>query len=256
MHAERARTALLALALAAVAGCNPVLGPSNPDSNWIVVETTRFSLHVRPGSFGEQNAARIGEVLEDQYDATLAALDVRYSGHITALLYDSGQDGKLPSDHSGTAFPATAAFEASCTPPFDANLMSLLSHEANHVIQQNSLGSPGTYMLNEGLPSAVLSERFHSQGRHFYYAWTRDHRSQIPPIARVADDGQWNKIEQNVAYSASASFLAYLLETAGPAKIKQLYLVRSGEFESRFQAIYGVPLAAAEAEWLAFCARQ
>ena len=247
---------LLVAGLAAVAGCNAVLGPSKPDANWHIVDTPRFSLHVRPYSFAEQNAAAIGEILEDQYDATLAALDVRYSARITAMLYESGRDGNLPSDHSGTAFPATNAFEASCAPPYDANLSSLLSHEANHVIIQNTLGIPGTFMLSEGLASAVLSERTYAQGRHFYYAWTRYHLSALPPISRLADDGEWNKVPDDVAYSTSASFLAYLLETSGPARLKQIYLVRSADFERRFEEIYGHPLATVEQEWLAFCGRR
>ncbi len=49
---------------------------------------------------------------------------------------------------------------AVCVPPLDPNLFGLLAHEANHVIVQNALGRPGTYFVNEGLASAVLSERF------------------------------------------------------------------------------------------------
>ena len=77
----------------------------------------------------------------------------------------------------------------------------------------------------------------------------------MPPIARLADDREWNSVEQNVAYSTSASFLAYLLETEGPAKLKQLYVVRSNEFGARFQEIYGRSVGAVEADWLAFCDR-
>ena len=256
MHASGWRSILLVAGLVAAAGCNAVLGPSKPDANWHIVDTARFSLHVRPGSFAEENVAAIGAILEDQYDATLVALDVRYSARITAMLYESGRDGNLPSDHSGTAYPATNAFEASCAPPYDANLSSLLSHEANHVIIQNTLGIPGTYMLSEGLASAVLSERTYTQGRRFYYAWTRYHLSELPPISRLADDVEWNKVPDDVAYSTSASFLAYLLETAGPARLKQIYLVRSGNFEHRFEEIYGRPLSAVEADWLVFCNRR
>jgi hypothetical protein len=255
MRVERRYAVIIALALAATS-CNAVLGPSKRDANWNVIETPRFSLHVRPNSFAEQNAARIGDVLEDQYDVTLRMLGASYSGHITAMLYASGAEASLPSDRSGTAFPATGAFEAGCTPPMDDDLMSLLAHEANHVIQQNALGSPGTYMLNEGLASAVLSEKYHWRGRHFYYTWIRDHRSQMVPISQLADDKQWSKFDEHVAYSASAAFLGYLLETAGPAKLKELYLVNSPEFERRFQEIYGRSLGSVEAEWLAFCERQ
>lgn len=171
------------------------------------------------------------------------------------MLYNSGREANLPSDRSGTAFPATAAFEAGCTPPFDDDLMSLLAHEANHVILQNALGAPGSAMMNEGLASAVLSERYHSLGKRFYWSWARSHRSQMPAIARLADDREWNSVEQHVAYSTSASFLAYLLETEGPAKLKQLYVARSSGFEARFQEIYGRSVGAVEAGWLAFCDR-
>jgi hypothetical protein len=255
MRADVRAAAVLVLSISASA-CNAVLGPSPRDANWNVIETQRYSLHVRPNSFAEQNAVRIGEALEDQYDASLSMLETSYTGHITAMLYNSGSEANLPSDRSGTAFPATAAFEAGCTPPLDDDLLALVAHEANHVILQNALGSPGTYMLNEGLASAVLSERYHARGRHFYYAWTRYHRAQVPPIAQLADDGQWNKVEEQAAYSASASFLGYLLETSGASKLKQLYVVRSGQFETRFQEIYGRSVAAAEADWLAFCDRQ
>jgi hypothetical protein len=218
-----------------------------------VIETPRFSLHVRPNSFAEQNAAMIGDVLEDQYDVSLRVLDTSYTGHITAMLYASGAEANLPSDRSGTAFPSTGAFEAGCTAPMDDDLKALLAHEANHVILQNALGAPGTYMVNEGLASAVLSEKYHWRGRNFYYRWIRDHRAQMVPIAQLADDKQWHKFDEHVAYSASAAFLGYLLDTRGAAKMKDLYLVDSPDFERRFQEIYGRTLSAVEADWLAFC---
>lgn len=252
MRADVRTGALLALAVTTSA-CNAVLGPTPRDQNWHVIETSRYSLHVRPNSFAEQNAARIGDVLEDQYDVSLRILGASYTGHITALLYASGAEANLPSDRSGTAFPATGAFEAGCTAPMDDDLMALLAHEANHVILQNALGSPGTYMLNEGLASAVLSEKYHWRGRGFYYRWIRDHRAQMVPIAQLADDRQWPTVDEHVAYSASAAFLAYLLDTQGAAKMKDLYLVRSSEFERRFQEIYGRSVAAVEADWLEFC---
>ena len=62
------------------------------DSNWQVIETPHFILNVRPGSFAEQNAARLGEVLEDQYAFAMSALDIRYAGRISLFLYASAAD--------------------------------------------------------------------------------------------------------------------------------------------------------------------
>jgi hypothetical protein len=56
-----------------------------------------------------------------------------------------------------------------------------------------------------------------------------------------------------VSYSFSASFLAWLLETEGPAKLRQLYYAPSAGFTARFAQIYGRPLTEAQAAWLTFC---
>ena len=69
-------------------------------------------------------------------------------------------------------------------PPVDATLFVLLSHEMNHVIQQNGIGRPGTSFMGEGLPSAVLSERYHSFGKTYLYSWTARNDAQIPSLAR------------------------------------------------------------------------
>lgn len=224
------------------------------DSNWRVIDTARFSFNVRPGSFAEQNVARLGEVLEDQYDATIRALDIRYAGRISLFLYNSAADARMASDHAGKAYPDTEAVSAVCVPPLDGNLFGLLSHESNHVIQQNAIGAPGTYFMGEGLPSAVFSERFHLSGRTFLYGWTADQGARIPALSTLVDDDRWGDYDQQLTYNASASFLAYLLEVGGPQRLKQLQPVSSTAFAGRFQEIYGRSLDDADREWRAFCA--
>ena len=239
--------------LLALAACNPILGPSKPDANWQVLDTTHFRLHTRPGTFAAQSASTLGQVLDDQYEATLRALDAQYNGRVSGFLYNNAADVGYESEYSGSAYPDTGAFKATATPPLDANLYSLVSHEANHVVINGALGRAATYMMNEGLASAVISERHHRLGRSHYYAWTKTHKARIPSIERLADDGQWGNLDQGVAYAASASFLAYLLETSGAGRLRQLYYARSGDFVRRFAEIYGRSLAEAEASWLAFC---
>ncbi len=234
------------------AGCNAVLGPDRVDGNWRVYESAHFSLYVRPGSFAEEHHERLAEVLEDQYAVTVAALNLNYSGRITALLYSSGADARLESNYSGVAYPDTEAMRAVCVPPLDGNLFGLLSHEANHVIQQNALGRPGTAFMNEGLPSAVLSTRFHAFGTEFLYQWTATHASAIPPLVALSDDEKWDG--GDTAYKASASFLAYLLGRFGSAPIKQLYQVPSPQFADRVREIYGRTLDDLERDWRDFCA--
>ena len=243
---------MLAAALAGHA-CHPILGPSSMDTNWKVIETPHFIFNVRPGSFAEQNIARLGEVLEDQYAFSLRALDLNYAGRISLFLYESAADADDTSERSGTAYPETGAVRAIVSPPLETTF-GLVSHESNHVIQANALGPPATSFMNEGLASAIMSERFHPGGKSFLYPWTARNAAQIPDLSALVDDGTWGDYNSQVAYNASASFLAYILDEGGPARLKQLQRVRSSEFESRFQQVYGRSFDEAERDWRAFCA--
>jgi hypothetical protein len=80
-----------------------------------------------------------------------------------------------------------------------------------------------------------------------------------PPTTRgsalaLIDDDKWDDYDAQTTYNASASFLAYLLETGGPAPLKQLQPVNSRDFQRRFQEVYGRSLDDAERAWRAFCA--
>jgi hypothetical protein len=218
-----------------------------------VIETPHFIFNVRPGSFAEQNIARLGEVMEDQYAFALSALDINYARRISLFLYESAADADDTSERSGTGYPDTGAARAIVSPPLDTTY-GLLMHEANHVLQHNALGPPATSFMNEGLASAVVSERYNPGGKSFLYPWTARNAAQIPDLSRLVDDGTWGDYPSQVAYNASASFLVYILDLGGPDRLKQLQRVISPEFAPRFQQVYGRSLDDVEREWRAYCA--
>lgn len=253
MSADRRRWVAIGLMPLFVAACQSVLGPTAIEGEWQSFTSAHFSLHVRPGSFAEQSMPTIAEWLEDQYAVSNARLELAYAGRVTGLLYPSNGDAGRTFDRSGTGYPETESFKAVCTAPLDGGLLHLLAHEANHVILWVGLGRGGTSLMREGLPSAVVSERFYPVGPSMLYVWTARNASRLPPLAQLANDDEWEGYPQEVAYNASASFLAYLIETYGPAPLKRLHGATSEAFERRFQEVYGRTLAAAEAEWKAFC---
>lgn len=247
----------VAVGFLAAAGCNSVLGPTPTDNNWRTKDQGHFTFYVRPGSFAEASLTPLSDVLEDQFSTTVARLDLRYQGHITMFLHNSGADAGFGDDagggdHSGVAYPETETVKTVCVPPLGGNLFSLLSHETNHVIIRNGLGRPGTTFMNEGLASAVLSEKFHALGPTFYYRWTVEHRSQLPRLRALVDDEQWRGYPSQTTYSASASFLAFVIQVYGVTPLKAIYYASSAEFEGAFQAAFGKSLDEVEAQWLAF----
>lgn len=234
-------------------GCADLYAPTAPDGNWRVDDTPRYALHVRPGSFCASQAAAVGELLEDQYAHTVDALALRSSARVSVFLYDSRTElsPMLPSDRSGVAFPDTGAVHAVCVPPLDDSLRALLTHEANHVIVNQGLGRAGTSFMNEGLASALISERLAPIGPSFLFAWTAAQRTPLPRIATLVDDRQWSSSSQ-AGYNTSASFLAWLLQAHGRDRLKQLYYARSSEMAARAVEIYARSLDTLESEWLAF----
>jgi hypothetical protein len=247
-----ARAALAAL-LATAGGCHAVLGPAPLEEKWRMHPGPRVTFFVRPDSFAEQNVARLSEVVEDQYSSTVRALGLSYAGHVSAYAYNSGAEADFGSDHAGRAYPETESFRFVAVPPADGNLFHLMSHEANHVFVINGLGRAGTYGMNEGLASALVSETFHTSGRHFLFTWTRTQRAQVLPLARVYDNDAWKDLTAQAAYNTSASFLAWLLDTYGADRLRQIYGAPSREFADRVRAVYGRPLESLEADWLRFC---
>lgn len=255
MAGRLARAVLLAVLAFAGQGCHTILGPSAIDANWKVIDSPHFAFHVRPGSFAEQNINTLITLMEDQYAFALSALDIRYAGRVSMFLYNNANDAgeEFGAERSGTAYPDTEAAKAIVSPPLETTF-GLLQHEFNHVIQHNGVGPPATSFMNEGLASAVMSERYNPGGKSFLYPWTARNDARIPPITDLVDDGKWDDVESQIAYNASASFLVYTLDLGGPARLKQLQSVRSSDFAGRFQQIYGKPLDQADREWRAFCA--
>ena len=231
-------------------GCETIYGPTSPSDDWAVFDSSRYTLNVRPGSFCESQAAALAEALEDQYTHTVGVLQIETGGRISMFLYNSGAelDPALPSARSGVAFPETNAVHAVCVAPLDDNLRTLLAHEANHVILQNGLGRAGTSFMNEGLASALVSERF--GGPPSLHRWVRTNPNRVVPLADLVDDAKWNS-HSNDGYQSSGSFLAFLIEHHGAARLKLVYHSRSSQLPARIQEVYGRPLEALEADWRA-----
>ena len=249
--------ARLILSIAVIGGsaCESIVGPSPLRGDWEVHHSRRFTLYARPGSFAEQNAVSLAELLEDQYTVTTQVFGLSYNGHISGFLYSSAADAERASEGSGTAYPETAAFKSVCAPPLDGGLFGLVAHEANHVILWNGLGRAGTAFFREGLPSAVVSEHRFPAGKTFLYAWAAQNISRIPSIESLADDAMFWDYPEEVAYKSSASFLAYLIDSYGTESLKRLHGVTSPNFARRFTEVYGRTLTDVDADWRRFVTR-
>jgi len=251
----RLTRAFFASWLFAAAACSSLTGPSPVDDRWRVHQTAHFLLYVRPDSFASQNVEVFGTVLEDQYAVSVTRLQAQFERRIFGFFFEPGEGGLAGGPtREGVAYPLTDAFKVVTAAPLDGNVYALMSHEANHVIAGQILGRPGTSFANEGLASALLSERYHELGSTFVHAWTAD-AGNLPPLSRLVDDEMWAQIDDVTKYNASASFIAYLLDTFGAGPFKQLWGASSGQFAGRLEEVYGVTLDQAQANWREYARR-
>lgn len=245
------RLPVIVIAALSMSACDVAYGPTSPTGEWSTHDSSRYTLYARSGSFADASAAAILEVLEDQYTHTNAAFGFADGPHISAFLYNNGGEltPPLPQARAGVAFPDTNALHAVAFAPLDDNLRLMISHEANHVILFSGLGRAGTSFMNEGLASAVISERYAEIGRMFLYKWAGANRARLLRIVDLIDDSKWDS-NSNLGYNTSAAFLAFLIDRYGTAKLRQVYYAPSADFARRAAEVYGQPLEALEAEWL------
>lgn len=105
--------------------------------------------------------------------------------------------------------------------------------------------------------SAHVIEAMAARARDFSYAgpsrstlalhrWVRNNPTRVIAIADLVTT--WNS-NSNDGYRASASFLAFLIEHYGTARLKLVYHAPSAQLPARMHEAYGVPLQALETEW-------
>lgn len=242
---------LLLIIIISNSDCSSILGPDDPDLNWNRHESARYLVYVRPNSYAEQNINRLLEDLEAHYTYVLSVLEINYTGRIIVFFYDSAQDA---GRRGGMAGPRTETVVAVCSPG-ESGLFTAAQHEVTHVITHNALGEPGTYFMSEGTAMSIAMPgtwRFWNGSPLDLCARQMIISGQMPSLNALIDNGQWGKLESDITYPASGSFLLYLIERFGSGPIKQLFNTSSRDFPNRFKETTGFTLEDIESAWKAF----
>ena len=247
-----ARAALAAL-LAAAGGCHTVLGPAPLEDNWRMHPGPRVTFFVRPDSFAEQNIARLSEVIEDQ------VLVHRSRARPLVRRPRLGVRLQLRRRRRLRAQPPRARVSGDRVVPFRRRSAS----RRESVLRDLARGEPRDRHQRPRPRRHVRDDRRPRVG-----ARVRDVPHARPPFPVHVDADragagaasragvQQRRVEVSdgrAAYNTSASFLAWLLDTYGADRLRQIYGAPSREFADRVNAVYGRPLESLEADWLRFC---
>jgi hypothetical protein len=234
--------------LAAAWSCNDSspTGPSAPLSE--TRETASIIFHYAPGDAVE------AEREQAFHDWAVAELGPSLAGK---MVYNKYLSRSHMGEHTGVYNTNGYAERNSLTLhtiwPFD-------NHEPVH-LYTSGFGSP-VALLSEGIAVSFQTdpaandylpkwnnERLHHAARRF-----RD-SGLFVPLDRLLETQEFLQAPANVRYPEAGSFVLFLRESRGLARLKELFAM-GNENDSRarlresFQQVYGIPLESIEREWL------
>ncbi len=208
-----------------------------------VVKTKRFTIHYRPGSRAAADVDRQAVAAERDLDRIAAALETTPKGPFHLWLYDDLLELSQATDTQGTG--GFSAFDASHV-PFGNDQTRL--HELVHIVTYEwpkSGPEVRNMFLVEGIANAVL-EFVHGVHVHAVAAYYKK-GGRLPPLAEMTDTPDfyaWIRAHPRFdAYDVAASWMRFLLDTYGPAKVKRYYTGTPAK------TAFGADAAALEKAW-------
>lgn len=206
--------------------------------------TEHLDLYFRPGSKCSGQAERLGALAERELARICALLEVPNDARYSIFFFDDAAEMRATA--RAKISETTQAFAARGAAFVGYGDESDIAHELVHLVADAKIGDVRHSLRVEGLANALL-ESSHGVQVHAFAKYYRL-QGKLPRLAEIPGGSAffaWGRGQGISIYDVSASWMRFLLETRGPAKVKQYYLGQP------VQEVFGVTDDALEAEWLA-----
>jgi hypothetical protein len=227
------------------------LAPNERNATWVTAETNCCTVHVVSGTAAYRDLPELLVRVDTAVQQAALRLEEELSRKIEIYLIDRviGQGG-----YAGNAVVISYLDRQYASQGFD----QVLIHEAVHLIDRQFAPERITFMA-EGL--AVWGSSGH------YKPEDIDQRAaalvainQYVPLAELIDN--FYPVQHEIGYLEAAGFVNYLINTYGWPLFKEFYAdvtaedatTMSGAVDLNLQQYFGITLAQAEADWLAYLA--
>ncbi len=227
------------------------LPPFERNATWVTAETNCCTIHVVSGTAAYRDLPELVTQVEAGVQQAALRLEEELSRKIDVYLIDRviGQGG-----YAGNAIVISYLDRHYASHGFE----QVLIHEAVHIIDRQFAPERITFMA-EGL--AVWGSGGHYKAEDIEQrAAALVALNQYIPLTDLIDN--FYPVQHEIGYLEAAGFVNYLIETYGWPQFKQFYAdVTAGDAATMSQAVdlnlqqyFGVTLAQAEANWLAYLA--
>lgn len=227
------------------------LPPNERNATWVTAETACCNVHVVSGTAAYRDLPELLVMVETAVDKAATSLEEELGRKIDIYLIDRviGQGG-----YAGNAVVVSYLDRQYASRGFE----QVLTHEAVHIIDRQFAPERITF-LAEGL--AVWGTGGHYKPEDIHQrAAALVRLGQYIPLADLIDN--FYPVQHEIGYLEAAGFVGYLIDTYGWPQFKAFYAdvtaedatLMSQAVDLNLQQYFGVTLAQAEANWLAFLA--
>ncbi|MBK8903819.1 MAG: hypothetical protein IPM53_21740 [Anaerolineaceae bacterium] len=227
------------------------LPPNERNATWVSAETDCCNVYVVSGTAAYRDLPDLLVQVETAVDQAAARLEEELARKIDVYLIDRviGQGG-----YAGNAVVISYLDRQYASQGFE----QVLVHEAVHIIDRQFAPDRITF-LAEGL--AVWGSGGHYKPENIHQrAAALVTLDQYVPLAQLIDN--FYPVQHEIGYLESAGFVSYLIDTYGWPLFKQFYAdvaasdapTMSQAMDLNLQHYFGITLAQAESNWLAYLA--
>lgn len=253
---------LLLLFLLGFTQCKKDNGSSFLDGPWVDTTQGLVTLHTRPAGYGSGDSpdqAAIESTLSHQnafIELINQKLNTSFNQKLEIYLYNKYEvENKLGLSAGGFTNPKRKeicySFGYNQYYP-NLKLYDYLGvHEMVHMVAENTIGTGGTFMMNEGLAVAIDGTLGNvGTTRKLLTEWMVEYQE----AGKIYSPSQL--LEKPVAiteaefYAQSGNFVSWLLQKLGIEKVKQLYILDKAHFISDFEKITGQTFNSIESNYL------
>jgi hypothetical protein len=248
MAVPRRLTIVIAICIACLRGATTEVTPEEAEWYRATAQTLAASTRTAHGEIrfrtgaARENVDQVSGLVERELVRICRLLEVSSEVHYTVLLFDDAAAMcatlNLPEYIGGICSGATLVTTF--------NNDQGTTHELAHLVANVQIGPAGSAFLAEGLADALLKL---THGFPIHASVKYHHvRGRLPPLIEIMnapDLAAWGEAHPQAphSYNIAASWMRFLLETRGAARLKRYY--RGGTVDD----VFGVEQATLERQW-------
>lgn len=227
---------------------------------WIAKKSPRYVFYYFKNSLAEKHIDEIIKIQEQGYKKILKKLEAKNRKVIEYYFYPSRKIKKklMGDEGNGNAIWLEIKKEKKIWKPKKFEIHALYNkktqcvgeHEDTHLL--SSYLGMAIFLFCEGL-SEFMSEKWRGRDIDF---WAKKYlnKNKLYSLKFLADNKNWDNVDNLIAYSQAGSFVRFLIENYGIEKFKDVYqrLSRLNSYEDNLDIIkkvYSKKIDGLEKEW-------